>query len=74
MFKCKACAAKDQHISDLKKEIETLKAVAYPHLMSNSAAFMRSLEANKVLGGELDQINLEVHTEDHISDFNSNWN
>lgn len=73
MFKCKACAAKDAHLEALKKEIETLRAVAYPHLMSNAQAFMRSLEVNKVLGGELDQIEL-TESEDHVSAFNREYN
>lgn len=73
MFKCKACAAKDAHLEALKKEVETLRAVAYPHLMSNSAAFMRSLEASKVLGGELDQVEF-TSEEDYTSQFNREYN
>lgn len=73
MFKCKTCAAKDAHLETLKKEIETLRAVAYPHLMSNSDAFMRSLEASKVLGGELEQVEF-TESEDHASQFNREYN
>lgn len=76
MFKCKVCTEKDKLISELTKQVEFMKAMAFPSHVSNSQAFMQSLEANKILSGETDQITISNKmddVEDASSDFYTHW-
>lgn len=58
MFKCKICIEKDKMIAELSKQIGILRTLAYPSSVTNSQAFIQSLEANKILGGETETVNL----------------
>lgn len=58
MFKCKVCIEKDKMISELSKQIDILRTLAYPSHTENAQAFIQSLEANKVLGGETNIVEL----------------
>lgn len=57
MFKCKVCAERAARIEDLKKEIDYLRNFAFPPQHELSA---RSLEADAVLSGKQDIINMDL--------------
>lgn len=71
MFKCKVCTEKDARIVDLQKQIQLLTSAAFPSSISNHDAFVRSLEANKILSGDTStQIEIETPTTEG-DDFNT---
>lgn len=73
MFKCRVCTEKDARIADLQKQLKLLTAVAFPHTLSNTEAFIQTMEANKILGGDTsDQIEIPISSIDQNTSFN-NW-
>lgn len=54
--KCKVCTEKDLRIADLQKQIDLLHTLVFPSKQDTRQAFIQSLEANKILGGDSDPI------------------
>lgn len=73
MFKCKVCIEKEKRIEDLQKQLNLLYSVAFPSQLSNQQAFLQSLEVNKVLGGETDQITVSPVNPKTTNDFDVSW-
>lgn len=55
---CKVCAEKDLRIADLQKQVDLLHTLVFPVKQNSEQAFLTSLEANKILGGETDQVDI----------------
>ena len=72
IFKCKVCIEKDKMIAELSNQVAILRNLAYPNHTSNEKAFMQSIEANKLLDGDIsNQIYLEPSTQPN--DFHTHW-
>lgn len=54
--KCKVCAEKDLRIADLIKQVDLLQTLVFPVKQDTRQAFMESLEANKILSGDTDPV------------------
>lgn len=73
MFKCKVCIEKEKRIEDLQKQLNLLYSIAFPSQLSNQQAFLQSLEVNKVLGGETDQVQVSPIQPTAANDFDVSW-
>lgn len=57
--KCKVCLAKDEHIADLKRQIELLSRIAIPNNIPTQVNYAEAMEADKLLSGSTDSIPLQ---------------
>lgn len=59
---CQVCLEKDKRIEDLSKQVELLHSLALPKKETLSV-FTTSLEANKLLDGSSDQVQIPLTLE-----------
>lgn len=67
---CLVCKEKDNRIEDLKKQVDLLTSLAFPPRHENEKTFMASIEANKLLEGSTEQVQLsedEIQAMDMLS-------
>lgn len=75
MFKCKVCLEKDKMIAELTKQVELMRSIIYPSSITNSQAFMQSLEANKILSGEThERISIDTNQDPTEGESFDHWN
>lgn len=63
---CKVCSEKDLRIADLTKQVDLLQTLVFPR-KETTQSFMDSLEANKILSGDNEQVEIIITDEAAIA-------